>query len=108
MSDAVDECHAGEAGTDDNPAIKKAGSLNHLKPFTNSRTTERGKGPTRPTFRSYLQKFWPCLSMQRQFEARNTKNQVLGQVNMKVKDMCGKHEPAFGGFGKIFCVAWEL
>jgi hypothetical protein len=108
MSDAVDERHADEAGTDDNPAIKETGSLNHLKPFTKSRTIERGKGPTRPTFRSYLQKFWPCLSMQRQFEARNTKNQVLGQVNMKVKDMCGKHEPAFGGFGKIFCVAWEL
>jgi len=46
--------------------------------------------------------------MQRQSEARNTKNQLLGQVNTKVKDMCGKHEPAFGGFGKIFCVAWEL
>jgi hypothetical protein len=46
--------------------------------------------------------------MQRQFDARNTKNQVLGQVNTKVKEMCGKHEPAFGGFGKVFCVAWKF
>jgi hypothetical protein len=61
MSDAVDERHAGEAGTDDNPAIKKAGSLNHLKPFTNSRTTERGKGPARPTFQVLFAKILALL-----------------------------------------------
>ncbi len=38
--------------------------------------------------------------MQRQFDARNTKNQVLGQVNTKVKDMWGKHEPALAGSAK--------
>ena len=50
MPDAVDEGHADEARTDDNPAIKETGLFSHLKSFTDSGNTERDKDLTRTTF----------------------------------------------------------
>ena len=55
MPDAVDEGHADKAHTDDNPPIKKTGSLNHLKPFNDSVAILReAKALFSQPFRSYL------------------------------------------------------